>query len=491
MRKHPYHPPGLVDLREQTDMSKGTGEAFVYYIRRGDLIKIGATAHVKVRLRSQAYDELLAVEPGYFILEKQRHRQFAGYKALMGRGQIEWFTPAEALLAHIKALRALHGLPDLSTRMHPRLDEAQQALLASLPPPLVPVPPGTLERFVAKIAVDGECWRRTATLDAKGYGQFSFEGVLRRSHRVSHVMFIGPIPAGLTIDHVKARGCRFKDCVRPAHLEAVTARENTLRGGNMAAIHARTTHCPADHEYTGPNTYFYPDGRRGCRACLQAKGAARYQRLKDDPAFREQRRLSERKRQVRMAADRPPRRITAERPPKVPREPKTHCPAAHPLSDDNVYWRKDGKPGRQCKTCTRDRASAAYWKDREPAPPRTPKPKAAGSKRLPQELRTHCPHGHEYTPDNIYWGGPEKNRRTCKTCARARARAQHETHRIGDGPVAVSYQLAKTHCPKGHPYSGDNLRIGRTGERACIECGRESCRRSRQRKRDREAALLS
>lgn len=472
-------------------MAKSTGEALVYYIRRGDLIKIGATAHVKVRLRAQAYDELLAVEPGYFILEKQRHRQFAEHKAQMGRGQIEWFNPAEALLAHIEALRALHGLPDLSTRMHPRLDEAQQALLASLPPLLVPVPPGTLERFVAKITVDGECWRRTATLDAKGYGQFSFEGVLRRSHRVSHVMFIGPIPDGLTIDHVKARGCRFKDCVRPAHLEAVTARENTLRGGNMAAIHARTTHCPADHEYTEANTYFYPDGRRGCRACLQAKGSARYQRLKDDPAFREQRRLSELKRRPPPK----PRRVPAERPPKVPRAPKTHCPAGHLLSDDNVYWSKAksprGRPGRQCKTCAKERRRAAYWEGREPAPPRTPKLKAAGPKRLPQKLRTHCPQGHEYTEDNIYWVGPKKNGRQCKTCTRAKARAQHETHRIGDGPAAVPYQLAKTHCPKGHPYSGGNLRIGRNGDRACIECGRESCRRSRQRKRDREAALLS
>lgn len=27
--------------------------------------------------------------------------------------------------------------------------------------------------------------------------------------------------------------------------------------------------------------------------------------------------------------------------------------------------------------------------------------------------KTHCPKGHEYTPDNIYWSG---NRRTCKAC---------------------------------------------------------------------------
>lgn len=36
-------------------------------------------------------------------------------------------------------------------------------------------------------------------------------------------------------------------------------------------------------------------------------------------------------------------------------------------------------------------------------------------------LKTHCPQGHEYTPDNIYWGR-NGTARHCKTCARARAR---------------------------------------------------------------------
>ena len=32
-------------------------------------------------------------------------------------------------------------------------------------------------------------------------------------------------------------------------------------------------------------------------------------------------------------------------------------------------------------------------------------------------------------------------------------------------------EIAKTHCPKGHPYSGDNLKI-RRGSRECRECDR-------------------
>lgn len=39
---------------------------------------------------------------------------------------------------------------------------------------------------------------------------------------------------------------------------------------------------------------------------------------------------------------------------------------------------------------------------------------------------------------------------------------------------------AKTHCPQGHPYAGDNLYISPQGYRQCRACGRESARRRRE-----------
>lgn len=33
-----------------------------------------------------------------------------------------------------------------------------------------------------------------------------------------------------------------------------------------------------------------------------------------------------------------------------------------------------------------------------------------------------------------------------------------------------SVQAAKTHCPQGHPYSGDNLYVSRSGDRQCRSC---------------------
>ena len=40
--------------------------------------------------------------------------------------------------------------------------------------------------------------------------------------------------------------------------------------------------------------------------------------------------------------------------------------------------------------------------------------------------------------------------------------------------------LAKTHCPHGHPYSGDNLYITPLGHRSCKKCNRDHQRRYRR-----------
>jgi len=50
------------------------------------------------------------------------------------------------------------------------------------------------------------------------------------------------------------------------------------------------------------------------------------------------------------------------------------------------------------------------------------------------------------------------------------------------GKLAGARQRAKTHCPSGHPYSGENLYECR-GERICRECNRAAARRYQARKR--------
>lgn len=79
-----------------------------------------------------------------------------------------------------------------------------------------------LDRFMPKVNKTETCWLWTAAI-AAGYGQFHpWRGKQVRAHRISYEHFVGPIPDGLQIDHI----CRVKNCVNPAHLCPVTAKEN-------------------------------------------------------------------------------------------------------------------------------------------------------------------------------------------------------------------------------------------------------------------------
>lgn len=52
------------------------------------------------------------------------------------------------------------------------------------------------------------------------------------------------------------------------------------------------------------------------------------------------------------------------------------------------------------------------------------------------------------------------------------------------GTVTAMRQRAKTHCPSGHPYAGDNLYIHpTTGGRRCRACGRIAARIKSERKK--------
>lgn len=51
------------------------------------------------------------------------------------------------------------------------------------------------------------------------------------------------------------------------------------------------------------------------------------------------------------------------------------------------------------------------------------------------------------------------------------------------GKASGERQKAKTHCPKGHPYSDENLRISKQGYRGCKTCHRERERLRQQARR--------
>ena len=127
------------------------------------------------------------------------------------------------------------------------------------------------ERFWSKVDRCGpdECWPWLAG-KTKGYGTICLKiGDVwrsRRAHRLVYAALIGPIPEGLTLDHL----CRNHDCCNPGHCEPVTNKENILRGTCPTAVNARKTHCPQGHPYSEENTQVGPTGWRYCRICARA-----------------------------------------------------------------------------------------------------------------------------------------------------------------------------------------------------------------------------
>lgn len=135
------------------------------------------------------------------------------------------------------------------------------------------------ERVMARVVIaEGGCWLYQGGLDRDGYGQIGVpreDGVwtTARAHRVVYEQVVGPIPEGMQLDHVRARGCQSRACCNPDHLEPVTALVNVNRGdtGKVNNANALKQACFRGHAFTPENTRLTRDGRRNCRQCRREK----------------------------------------------------------------------------------------------------------------------------------------------------------------------------------------------------------------------------
>lgn len=128
------------------------------------------------------------------------------------------------------------------------------------------------------------CWLWTGLHGTKdGYGKFQPSPGKPKvmAHRWSYEAFVGEIPDGYQIDHKchtddescpGGVDCVHRRCVNPAHLEAVTASENTMR---QRHYERSRTECPKGHPYEGDNLIVGSDGRRRCRECDRARKRTR------------------------------------------------------------------------------------------------------------------------------------------------------------------------------------------------------------------------
>jgi len=173
------------------------------------------------------------------------------------------------------------------------------------------VPP--IERLMRWVVLDGSCWRATKGIRKDGYCQIQLTGKRAPKvlgHRLSYEHFVGPIPDGLQLDHVRERGCQFRSCINPAHLEPVTQAENMRRGTQAErareyfdALWTDRTHCPNGHELAVVGiTVESGTGHRQCRACDLAQRRETYRRAMADPVKAERLREQNRRAVARYRA---------------------------------------------------------------------------------------------------------------------------------------------------------------------------------------------
>ena len=91
------------------------------------------------------------------------------------------------------------------------------------------IPARVLHRAATRYTVAGDCWISTYKTGNHGYAQLGWtdagKSTVVLAHRAAWEAANGPIPDGMTVDHI----CFERRCVNPAHLRLLTHAENAGR----------------------------------------------------------------------------------------------------------------------------------------------------------------------------------------------------------------------------------------------------------------------
>lgn len=149
-----------------------------------------------------------------------------------------------------------------------------------------------IENFIFARAIpepNSGCWLWVLAVNKDGYGKLKKNRKSLIAHRFTYEQLVGPIPAGLEIDHL----CTNKSCVNPAHLEPVPTKVNIermhkrrpeakTRLGRIARERRDArTHCPQGHPYSGDNLRIAPSGQQVCKTCTR-ENMRRYRQPAND-----------------------------------------------------------------------------------------------------------------------------------------------------------------------------------------------------------------
>ena len=123
----------------------------------------------------------------------------------------------------------------------------------------------------------GKCWIWIGAMGggAGDYGRIRAFGKNRPAHRVSWMIYVGPIEDKLDVDHIV---CKNHRCVNPQHLRIVTHRINSIENSiSPIAMNYSKTHCPRGHELIAGNLVSnkLKNGARECRTCRNDFKSAR------------------------------------------------------------------------------------------------------------------------------------------------------------------------------------------------------------------------
>ena len=110
---------------------------------------------------------------------------------------------------------------------------------------------------------EGECILATKMLNTQGYGRMWVRNALGQKrmfyrHRYAWALIHGPIPYGMTLDHL----CNQPACFNADHLEPVTLSENVRR----RQVRMNQTHCLRGHELDVANLVGGSQWRT-CKTC--------------------------------------------------------------------------------------------------------------------------------------------------------------------------------------------------------------------------------